>query len=281
MNLLGRIRRLLSGGSHREPRKRRILVVGDSHAAAFEHAVDFTEDGSAFKQVEVFRFAKAKGDIAIGNISFQDFLELAASLDEQDYVFSVIGGNQYAVISTIQNPIDLEFLSGPRDRDIHSDDAMVIPNRTLSSYLYEALKGTLGEQLEAIQARTSANIFHLAPPPPKEDNQFIAKNFEERFAELGIGDLGPSRPQLRLKAWKLQATAMERLCLELGIALLPPPGNTITKGGFLDPYYYAKDATHANRRYGREALKQILALVGDASETSAEPAGQQLEVAVR
>jgi hypothetical protein len=166
----------------------------------------------------------------------------------------------------------MEFLSSPADRDIHSERAMLIPSRTISNYFYDALRETLGMQLEAIRSRTKAEVFHLVPPPPKEDNDFIRMNCEARFRELGIEELGPTRPSLRLKAWKLQLGALEQLCSELAIRLIGPPPVAVTKTGFLHPEFYANDATHANRRYGREALKEVLRLAVSSSDASSHSA---------
>lgn len=259
MMIFDRIRRFVGNGrATEEERSPRLIVAGDSHASAFEQAVNFKED-AVFNHVEVFRFEKVKGNISIGNISFENFLELSQSLDERDFVFSAIGGNQYAVISTVEHPLGLEVLDGGEGENF-SKGGMLIPSRTISNYLYDALKGTLGGQLAALRSRTSARIAHLAPPPPKGDNEFISQYFEKRFGQLGMGEYGPARPELRLKLWRLQLAALDRLCSEIGVTLIAPPGHCFDSDGFLDRYYYAKDATHANRRYGREVLKQLVAI---------------------
>jgi len=247
---------------------RRIIVVGDSHVSAFEQAVSF-KGNATYSQVEVYRFEKTKGDISIGNISYEDFLNLAGELDSRDHIFSAIGGNHYAVLSTVEHPLGLEVFNGPNDREPYSERAKLVPYRIISKYLYDAVKSTLGKQLRALRETSSANITHLSPPPPKADNEFISRYFEHRFAQLGMGKYGPARPELRLKMWQIQSAALERLCAELGVGFLPPPAHTVDPSGYLEPYYYAKDATHANRRYGRETLKQIseFIIAGETSPT--------------
>lgn len=261
--LLDRIKRFVGGrqGGSELPREPRFIIAGDSHASAFEQAVGFKED-ARFNRFEVFRFAKAKGDISIGNIAFDDFLDCAQLLDERDHIFSVIGGNQYAVMSTVEHPLGLEFVSDREDEEAFSKQGMLIPYRTIYGYLYDALQSSLGAQLRSLRDRTAAQITHLVSPPPKGNNEFISKYFEKRFGQLGMGEYGPARPELRLKMWRLQLSALEQLCSELEIGLLLPPSHIFDDQGFLDPYYYAKDATHANRRYGREVLKQIIEMFG-------------------
>ena len=167
----------------------------------------------------------------------------------------------------MQSAIDFDFLSGPADDDIVSDRAQLVPMRAMVDYIQSGVEGNDGPVLKAIRRSTRAKVFHLAPPPPKEDNSFISQFFESRFAGEGIGELGPSRPQLRLKCWKVQTDCLQRLCAGLDIELVLPPAAALTEQGFLAPTYYAKDATHANRRYGELVLKQILEIVsGEAGD---------------
>jgi hypothetical protein len=258
---------------------RRIIIVGDSHVAAFDHAVAFKED-PRHSQVEVYRFEKQKGDVTIGDIAFEDFLDLAATLGNRDHIFSAIGGNQYAILSTVEHPMGLEVLTGPGDCNVTSGQASLIPNRIIADYIYEVVKAAVGNRLGAIMERSSASLTHLSPPPPKGDNEFISRYFEQQFAQLGMGKYGPARPELRLKMWQIQSAALERLCGELGIGFLLPPEHTVDSSGYLEPDYYAKDATHANRRYGRETLKQIVAFA-DAAETGPVEVAVARKVATR
>jgi hypothetical protein len=64
---------------------------------------------------------------------------------------------------------------------------------------------------------------------------------------------------------------LAKLCDELGIALVRPPKHGVTPKGFLAPLCYAKDVTHANRRYGEFVLKQMLDLAGTGGGDEVRP----------
>ena len=70
--------------------------------------------------------------------------------------------------------------------------------------------------------------------------------------------MGPTPAALRLKCWQVQLDCLADLCRDQGIELLKPPQQGLTPQGYLAPRYYAKDVTHANRRYGEFVLRQML-----------------------
>jgi hypothetical protein len=241
-------------------RASRIAVFGDSHTAALSSAKDFPERRALYENIEIFRLLKEKDGKSIGDSTLERFLSEIRGLEVQDLVFSAVGGNQYAIVSTVRDPVEYDFVSSPEDRSGIDTGASLVPHRALFGYIRKGVRGTIGPVLKAIRASTGASFYHLAPPPPKEDNRFIATHFETRFARQGIQDLGPTRPALRLKCWKMQLQCLAELCDELDIGLVLPPERGVTAEGFLAPRCYAKDVTHANRRYGEFVLKQMLEL---------------------
>jgi hypothetical protein len=266
MSVLARIRTLVAGPEKLgEPR---IAVFGDSHTAALLRARGASERSPHYEHINVVRLLKEKDGKMVGHADLAAFCREIRNYDERDFVFSAVGGNQYAVISTVRSPVDYDFLESATDRDIASDRAQMVPQRAIASYIEAGVRGNVGPILREIRAASKASVFHLAPPPPKQDNSFIASHFESRFAEAGLHELGPSRPELRLKCWKVQLGCLQRLCDELGIGLILPPGKSLTPEGFLAPHYYAKDVTHGNRRYGEMVLRQILKV-----SRTAPPAG--------
>lgn len=240
----------------------RIAVFGDSHTAALQSAKDFPNRRHWYEHVRIFRVLKDKNGKAVGDTTLADFCQSIRGYSPTDFVFSAVGGNQYAVVSTVKTPIEYDFLVSPEDDDFNDDEAAIVPFRALAGYIENGIRGAIGPVLREIRASTRARVFHLAPPPPKESNEFISSHFESRFAIQGIADLGPTRPELRLKCWKLQLDYLARLCDELGVELVMPPPPAVTPGGYLDPRCYAKDVTHGNRRYGEYVLREILRLTG-------------------
>ena len=240
----------------------RIAVFGDSHTAALQSAKEFPERNHVYEHVQIYRVLKEKEGKSVGDTTLSEFCEMIGGFSKGDFVFSAVGGNQYAVVSTVRSAVEYDFLMSADDEDFARDGAAIIPFRALAGHIEKGIRGTVGPVLREIRASTNARVLHLAPPPPKEDNQFITTHFESRFAKQGIADFGPTRPGLRLKCWKVQLDRLARLCQELGVELVMPPWRTMTPEGYLSKRCYAKDVTHGNRRYGEYVLKDILQLTG-------------------
>lgn len=260
MSFLSKFRKLVGGPAL--PPGPQISIFGDSHTAAMFSAKEYPDRSHHYDHVRIYRLQKEKNGRVIGDATLEEFCSEIARLRPQDFVFSAAGGNQYAVVSTVQSPVDFDILTSPDDEEVSSIDGQIIPFRAFAGHIERGVRGTLGPVLKQMREATSAKLYHLAPPPPKQDNKFIATHFESRFARAGLGDSGPTRPSLRLKAWQLQLKFLAELCADLGVELMLPPVRAVTDEGYLAPRCYAKDVTHANRRYGEYVLKDILKITG-------------------
>ncbi len=193
----------------------------------------------------------------IGDTTLEDFLAIARCLHPTDILVSTLGGNQHAVVSTIQHPERFDFIfPGEEQRPVDSE-AQLIPYRGLYEYFASGIRQRDGKTLEALRAATRAKIVHLQAPPPKASNAFIRDYHDTQFASQGISQFGVSAPELRLKFWRLQNLALKELCDELDIEMLPPPPNACDSKGFLARSFYARDATHANAEYGELVVAQL------------------------
>jgi hypothetical protein len=268
MSLLAQVRARLS--RFEVQASPRIAVFGDSHTAALSSAREQSQRRQHYEHVRIVRVLKEKDGKTLGEYDLPRFCAEIRRYRENDFVFSAVGGNQYAMISTVQSPLDYDFLSSPVDTLISGDQTHLVPKRAIAAYIEAGIRGSVGPVLREIRKATRAKVYHLSPPPPKEDNEFIVRHFESRFAEEGLSELGPSSPSLRLKCWKTQSECLSRLCGELDIEFVAPPPKGVTPEGFLAPRYYAKDVTHGNRRYGELVLRQILKISGSAPNGEAE-----------
>ena len=238
----------------------RVVVVGDSHSAALLRAQRYPKRAEQYGHVHVYRLRKVKDGKSVGDVALSKFLREIRSFGTDDFVFSTVGGNQYAIPSTVRSEIEYDFLLSDTDR-LSADGRQLVPFRALAGFIESGIRESIMPVLRGVTQATTAKVYHLVPPPPKEDNQFIAAHVDGYFKREGLGSLGPSDPSLRLKCWKVQLKILETVCRELNISLVMPPTRTVTPSGFLQPNCYATDATHANRRYGEAVLKQILELV--------------------
>lgn len=252
----------------------RIYVFGDSHTAALLRAQSFGERAANYDNIVISRLRKAKAGQMIGDESVEQFCQKIKRLKPTDFVFSAIGGNQYAVVSTIRHESDFSVLDAGVVLDQAGNDLMpIIPRRAFKSYISSGVWNSDGPVIRKIKSSTRGRVFHLSPPPPKFDNKFLVKNHETRFAEAGLAELEPTEPAFRLACWEMQQECLAALCVNAGVELVPPPASTLTEKGFLAPLYYSKDVTHANRRYGEQVLLQVLDIVARADQ---DRSGEQL-----
>lgn len=242
-------------------RKPRVIIFGDSHTEAVRRAFYFKDRSSLYGDIEIYRIRKIKSGKVIGDIPLERFSKKIKALNEDDWVISLVGGNQYAMISTLRPCPDVYLVDPSEPSDQKSvacyGPATIIPRRAMKSYLASGIGNLDGAVLARIRASTRARVVHILPPPPKQDNEFIRRSHDTVFAPAGCIGIDPSEPQFRLKCWQLQRECLEELCGEIGIEVLPPPADTVDDGGFLKPFYYGKDVTHANRRYGDRLLREI------------------------
>ena len=255
MIFLSRIKSLVEG---LEPREPRITVFGDSHSVALQRAQQYTKRSHEYDHIDVRRLRKDKEGKAVGDTSLAEFCRQIGEFDDRDFVFSAVGGNQYAIVSTVQPEVDYDFLEASSDE--LTSGAQLVPFRAVATFIESGIRETVGPVLHEIRSSTVAKVFHLVPPPPKQDNAFVASQAEGYFARAGLKELGPTRPDLRLKCWKVQLECLARLCEEMDVELVMPPHKTVTSEGYLEPSCYANDVTHANRRYGEAVLKQVMKL---------------------
>jgi hypothetical protein len=242
---------------------RRTIVFGDSHVHALQEAARHRAAKGRKTNVEIRRLLKVKGSKSLGDTPFDEIIEIARSLGGDDVLVTVIGGNQYAVFSTIQHLQAFDFLLPCDDPDEFAGDAEVIPFRALADYFAGGIRNGDAESIRALRKATAAKVIQLIAPPPKRDNSFIEAYHDTRFAEEGIASLGVSSPELRMKFWRLQNLVVEQLCDDLGVGTLPPPDAARDADGFLARECYAKDATHANENYGELVLQQLEGLAFD------------------
>jgi hypothetical protein len=234
-------------------RQPNMFLFGDSHSHAIQRAIEKRRGKAQPVPLSAHRLLKLKNGKELGDTTLEQFAQIIAGLSPDDVVFSVIGGNQHAVFSTIQHPQAFDFFTP--DGKAVEPAAEAVPYRALKDAFFNGLSRGDGKSIEALRKATSARVVHILPPPPKADNSFIEQNHETRFADGGLANQGVSPPSLRLKFWELQSRVLERICTDLGVEVMRPPPSTVDEDGFLRPEYYAQDATHANWRYGERVLR--------------------------
>lgn len=237
-----------------------IVFFGDSHTAAVRSALPKISLPSDV-QVTVHQLTRIKNGQLIGTISHADAVLVCKQLTEADLVVSMIGGNQHSVLGLVQHPVPFDFFDAQGSFD-SADGVTLIPRAAIKSFFDTGLRKNDCARIQALAAAGPHRTIHLAAPPPKADEAHILKRVETAFAVANIFEKGISPAPLRRKVWEMQCEVMSEILSEDGIDLLPPPPQTVTADGFLDPAFYARDATHANASYGLALLQQVLELAG-------------------
>lgn len=245
---------------------RKILIVGDSHTDAIKRALKLRK-ANIPHYISAYRFSKLKDGQPFGDMSLEDVAAQAQQMEADDVLVSTIGGNQHQVFGLIQHPRPFDFHLPGSDLPMQPESE-VIPYRMMWDVFAGGLRGRDGTQMRHLREAASCRMIHLTPPPPKEDEAHILRRFEAHFAKAGLAEHGVTAAPVRLKLWMVQVAALEDLCAELGVTLLPPPPGTQTEAGFLRPEFYADDATHANVDYGLLVIRQVEALVEQVPEAA-------------
>ena len=238
---------------------RKIYIFGDSHSDAIKRAL--AKNLNDEFDVAVFRYASVKNGTQIGDKTPDEVAAIVASMQADDMVVSAVGGNQHQVVSLVQHPVPFDLYTA--DRGIapdRMDSVAVIPHAQMLDYLITGLRGKDSRKLTRLVEMAACPVYHLSPPPPKEDAEHILKRFETAFREAGIQERGVSDARVRLKVWQAQIEALRALANEWRFTLLPNPAGSVTEEGFLARPFYANDATHGNAKYGElvvEQLKQV------------------------
>ena len=199
----------------------RTVLIGESHSAAFRRLGN--------DSFQAFMLSKQKNGRTIGDVALDTLPTVIGSLTESDLVASAVGGNQYAILGTIQHERPFDVMEGA---EAVQPGCELIPVRVMESVFEERLKEKEEAKIRAIKDATKARVVHLSPPPPKEDNDFILKHHETLFAKEGIAVAGVSSPELRLKLWKIQDRMIRRMCDQIGVAFIPPPTEAVMPSGF-------------------------------------------------
>ncbi|HSW07413.1 hypothetical protein [Aquabacterium sp.] len=238
----------------------RTLIIGDSHVVAIQRALQ--EEAATAPETSALRRTKDKNGVTIGDIAYEAFLERATGLAPGELVVSALGGQQHSLIGLVQHPQAFDFHCAERPDLPALAGHEIIPYAAMHALMTARVLAHEGQLLPQLPRRTRATVLHLAPPPPKEDAEYILQRPDSALVRQGITIRGVTPASIRLKLWTLQVRVLRELCPLWGVTLLPVPADCQTAGGFLRPALYGADATHANSLFGR----RLLALIRQAAQ---------------
>lgn len=234
--------------------KTKIFVFGDSHTRALSKAAAQYYSDDSLYEYSIHWMLTIKNEKQRGDLSIEDACESIKKLAGNDILAISLLGTTHNIIGLVKHnqPYWL-FEPGSTKDEINPADE-IIPRNAIWD-MFERRTGT-SKRIEILKKCSSVRVFHIMPPPPKEDNEFISSK-TSRYRDNNVADTGIAPPELRLRLWKIELQVLDKICKEWGITLLPPPIETLDDNGFLKQEFYAEDATHANSEYGALILKQL------------------------
>ncbi|NSY19765.1 SGNH/GDSL hydrolase family protein [Neorhizobium sp. AL 9.2.2] len=195
-------------------------------------------------------------------VTMAEALALAQRLEHGDRVALSLAGTCHNIMGLLQHDEPFDLLAPDM-----APEATMVPYKLMYDQMLEHI-GTR-RTTPRFQQLSPATIYHIATPPPKEDEAYIrAKMMRYRGIALGSAILNPAPVRLRL--WEIEMEALKEVCAEWGVHFLAVPDAARTRSGFLKPEYYAPDATHANAAYGALVLEQLDGLAAGGSARTGE-----------
>lgn len=243
--------------------RRRALIVGDSHTVALQEALAarLAREQASLIEFEILRvgLTKPNGNKIPGPTADEIIIRLEQS-SPHEVLVSVIGGNQYNALGLLRHPEPFDVLE-PGGDTTGAPGARIIPYAIMTQVFAEHLRNGRSAEMIRLRAAFTGRAFHMAPPPPKQDNEYIRQRAEKDFRQEKV--VPPiNDPHARLRLYRLQVEGLKRLCATLEMGVVEAPSET-TNGGFLAPDYWGKDATHANAEYGEVMLRQLETLIAE------------------
>lgn len=231
----------------------RIFVFGDSHTRVLKKAsIDYVPSYSS-PYFDIHWMLKEKNGKVRGDLRYEDALKIAHEMTENDLLAVSLLGTGHNIFGLIEHEVPLFLLD-----DIYIDNMLnnryLIPFNLMYDMFISFCKKN--KTLPELKKATKAKVVHLMTPPPKENNHYI-KSVITRNSDSEIIDRIINPAEIRLKFWNIEMKAMQSVCENYGIDIVPPPPASITPAGFLSEDYYGSDVTHANAAYGKLVLEQL------------------------
>jgi hypothetical protein len=227
------------------PARPEVLVIGNSHTTAIAAALD----DETRARVEVVNNATYFDPTTRKNKVLPPTI---VDLFQPQRIYCTFGGSEYSVFGLLEAPVRFDFMT--------SSDNRVEPERQVINYalvratLERAMTNAMNNMRD-LRALYKCPITHICTPPPFRAVGEGAKLPTVFQANL---HLGISPATIRKKLYELHSDIARTTCRSLDVGFLDVPEGCTDSDGYLLEKYCNQDPTHANHRYGRLVLRQIL-----------------------
>lgn len=174
-------------------------------------------------------------------------------------IVSMLNGTEPASMMFNQYP-EYDFIE---EGATQNPGLQVLPLRVVDHYVDQWVNATLAPLL-AIRKMSSAPLFHVMPPPPREEPQKAL--YQEGLHDI-IRQHGFVSDALRLKWYRRYCRVLRQVAVGI-CSFIEVPSDALTGEGLLRAQY-AEGLTHANTAYGALIGQRILSCVlgGGADES--------------
>jgi hypothetical protein len=233
--------------------RRRVLVIGHSHAAAI-HSASVVAPGRIEAHTILIRGDAApmlvsKG-AALNPRLRQRIVRRRASTD---LVALAIGGQVHNVLGLVELPEPIDLVVPELSAMPAKPGRRVIPLGLIEETIRAKLKAAFIAMGKICTLLPVPAVHICSPPPVARDDYFKERSniFSEKISLHGVAPAS-----VRYKLWWVHSRLVREFCDRSGIAYLPPPKESLDTEGYLAEGF-AVDATHANAAYGRLVLGQL------------------------
>jgi hypothetical protein len=241
----------MAGASSAQTAVPAVLALGNSHISTLQTALaDRRAQPMTYDNCfDVRRIYSPKETELEGGISMAAALNLAERLGPADVVALSVAGTCHNIMGLLQHDTPFDLLAPDM-----ASKTVLVPFHVMYEQMLDHSRAR--RNILRFKQVTQARVYHLATPPPKEDEDYIrAKMMRYRGIALANAVLNPAPARLRL--WQIEMDALSQACTEWGVDFAPVPEAARTSKGYLKPEFYGADATHANAAYGALVLDQL------------------------
>jgi hypothetical protein len=252
-----------------------VMVIGQSHMAAVEHASiqrdDDDQSAFGFNFLSLTSYERW--------VWWEDGFQYESGLVSKirnriaslgcTTVISMLGGNAHFVYGALNHPRKFDFVIPSRPDLPPSLDAELVPYDMICDRARHDVESLLGIMGAACKS-TGVKCFHVSAPPPVEDSDTLVKNLLlAANSELGrkmqsdLENFGAASAEFRLKVWLIYAMVTREVCKAWGIGYIDVPKAATDERGYFVPHL-TSDSFHGIEAYGRMVLTEIEGRLGKA-----------------
>lgn len=242
-----------------------IAIIGNSHVNCVAHALAMPNCPHA-ERVQVINLNQEE-HLARAFLREADPSPLIDRIRERQvddaptFWCMMIGGNEHNIRGLLRHPRHFDFVV-PHRPDLFLDETAERLTYGFVRATFDRILSHYKPGLSALRDRAELPVLSIESPPPKGDDDFVKANLDKYFHD-NMEDLRLSGRDMRLKMWIVRSEAMRALCQNSSLEYLHGLEGTTDTDGFLLPEFWPRDATHANREYGRLLIEHVVAVGRD------------------